>query len=76
MSKIRPTTPRTFNTRLHRPGNEPHVMDWDIEIKLGCIIHRLYGPTPHKRVITIGKTPWSKGCPHIFRGLHLPGGGL
>ena len=29
--------------------------------------------TPHKRVITIALTPWSKGCPHIFPGLHLPG---
>ena len=36
----------------------------------------IIAPTPHERVITIGITPWSNGCPHIFTGLHLPGGGL
>ena len=33
-------------------------------------------PTPHKKVIIIEITPWSKKCPHIFTGLGLPGGGL
>ena len=37
---------------------------------------QLVDSTPHERVITIGITPWSKGCPHIYTGLHLPGGGL
>ena len=23
------TSPKTCNTRLHRPGNKPRVMDWD-----------------------------------------------
>ena len=27
-------------------------------------------------IYTIGITPWSKGCPYIFTGLHLPSGGL
>ena len=36
----------------------------------------MVSPTPHKRVITIAWNPWSKGCPHIFPSLHLPGGGL
>ena len=49
MSKIRPISPKTCNTRLHRPGNKPHVMDWDNT------------PTGHNELHVI-RLDWPKTC--------------